>query len=108
MRPAGEPHTSYLYARQGQKDALIEIVHRELGHVAVAMDAQEALQAGLFGPAPFGEEVGRRLGDVIVTMRDGYSLLSRDVDDFLATFVGRHGGLTKDEMEVPFYAFRLS
>lgn len=107
MRPAGEPHTSYLYARQGQKDALIEIVNRELGHVAVALDAREALQAGLFGPAPFGEEVERRVGDVIVTMRDGYSLLSRDVDDFLATFVGRHGGLTKDEMEVPFYAFRF-
>lgn len=108
MRPAGEPHTSYLYARQGRKDALMEIVRRELGHAAVALDAQEALQAGLFGPAPFGEEVERRVGDIIVTMRDGYSLLSRAGDDFLATFVGRHGGLTRDEMEVPFYLLRFS
>jgi hypothetical protein len=107
MRPAGEPHAAYLYARQGQKEALMEVINRELGHAAVALDAQHALQTGLFGPGPFGEEVERRVGDVIVTMRDGYSLLSRDGDDYLATFVGRHGGLTKDEMEVPFYALRL-
>lgn len=108
MRPAGEPHTAYLYARQGKKEALIDAVNRDLGYAAIALDAQVALEKGLLGPAPANTDVGQRLGDVIVTMRDGYSLLSRDEDDFLATFVGRHGGLTPDEMHVPFYAFSLS
>lgn len=108
MRPAGEPHTAYLYARQGKREALIDAVNRDLGHAAIALDAQSALQDGLLGPVPANTDVGQRLGDVIVTMRDGYSLLSRDEDDFLATFVGRHGGLTPDEMHVPFYTFNLS
>ena len=107
MRAAGEPHTAYLYARQGKTQALIEAINRDLGHAALAFEAQQALNGGLFGPAPADGDVERRLGDVIVTMRDGYSLLSRDGDGYLARFVGRHGGLTPDEMKVPFLAFRL-
>lgn len=108
MRAAGEPHTSYLYVRHGQKQAVIDYVNQFLNYAAVAIDADEALQEGLFGPQPHSREVGQRIGDVIVTCRDGYSLLSRNGDQFVSEFVGRHGGLTKDEMEVPFFAFYLS
>ena len=108
MRAAGEPHSAYLYARQGQTQRILEYVREHLSYAATALDAQEALHAGLFGPPPFAGEVDSRIGDVIVTMRDGYSLLSREVDEFLAALVGRHGGLTPAEMEVPFCAFCLS
>lgn len=107
MRPAGEPHAAYLYAKQGRKEAIIDVVNRDLAHAAIALDAQVALEAELLGPVPEGDVVRQRLGDVVVTMRDGYSLLSRDGEAFLATFLGRHGGLTQDEMNVPYYAFRL-
>lgn len=108
MRAAGEPRTAYLYARHGQKQAILDYVEEHLSHAAVAFDAQDALKSGLFGPPPHADEASVRVGDVVVTMRDDYALVSRDTDDFLATLVGRHGGLTPAEMEVPFYAFRLS
>lgn len=107
MRPAGEPRTAYLYARNGQKQAIIDYVREHLDHAAVAVDAQEALQSGLFGPPPHADEAPVRIGDVIVTMREGYALVSKDTDEFLLTLIGRHGGLTAAEMEVPFYAFHL-
>lgn len=108
MRAAGEPRTAYLYARQGKKQAIVDYVCEHLDHAAVAVDAQEALKSGLFGPSPHAADVPVRIGDVIVTMREGYALVSRDMDEFLSTLIGRHGGLTRAEMEVPFYAFRLS
>lgn len=108
MRSAGEPHAAYLYVRDGQKQAVLDYVAQALGHTATALDAEEALQAGLFGPAPYAAEMSHRIGNVIVTMREGYSLLSRHSDQFITDFVGRHGGLTPDEMEVPFFAFCLS
>lgn len=108
MRPAGEPHASYLYVRNGQTQAAIDYLRENLNHAAVAFDAAAALQAGLFGPPPYATELERRIGDVIVTMRDGYSLLSRDGDQVIIDFVGRHGGLTAGEMEVPFFAFCLN
>lgn len=108
MRAAGEPHTSYFYVRYGQKQAVIDYVNQFLNHAAVAIDANKALQEGLFGPQPHSREVAQRVGDVIVTCRDGYSLLSRNADPYVSEFVGRHGGLTRDEMEVPFFGFYLS
>jgi hypothetical protein len=108
MRAAGEPRTAYLYARDGRKQAIIDYIREHLNHAALAIDAQEALQSGLFGPPPHADEAPVRIGDVIVTMRGDYALLSRDGDEFLSALVGRHGGLTPAEMEVPFFAFRLS
>jgi hypothetical protein len=107
MRPAGEPRTAYLYARAGQKQPIINYIEDRLSHAAVAQDALESLQSGLFGPPPHADETALRVGDVIVTMREGYSLLSRNSDRYIKQFIGRHGGLTAAEMEVPWYAFRL-
>lgn len=108
MRATGEPHTSYLYVRYGQKQAVIDYVNQTLGHAATAIDADTVMRAGLLGPPPFTPELARRIGDVIVTCRGGYSLLSRNGDEFLDKLVGRHGGLTRDEMEVPYFSFYLS
>ncbi len=107
MRPAGEPRSAYLYARTGRKQPIINYFADRLNHAAVALDAQEALQSGLFGPPPHADETSLRIGDVVVTMRDGYSLLSRKGNGYIAKMVGRHGGLTAAEMEVPWFAFRL-
>lgn len=108
MRAAGEPRTAYLYARAGEKQGIIDYIDEYLSHAAIALGSQEALALGLFGPPPYAEELAVRVGDVMVTMREGYSFLSKDGDEFLANFVGRHGGLTPAEMEVPFFVFRLS
>lgn len=108
MRAAGEPHAAYLYVRDGHKQAVIDYVEQYLGHAAIALDSQAALKSGLFGPPPYAHDVVRRIGDVILTTRNGYSLLSRQGDPIFNELVGRHGGLTPDEMEVPLYGFYFS
>lgn len=106
MPPAGEPRTAYFYARQGSKQELLAYCAERLSNEAHAADAARALEEGWFGLKPFDSQTASRLGDVVVTMRDGYALLSRDDPHFVRQMVGRHGGMSAAEMEVPWLAFR--
>lgn len=107
MQPAGDPRTAYLYARQGQQQALLDYLHTHLGHAVAALPAADALASGLFGPQPHASKTAERVGDVIAIMRDGYMLIPQSNQEFMSRFISMHGGLTADEMLVPFLGWRL-
>ena len=107
MRPTGEPRVVYLYTKHGCQEAAIEYINTKLGHAMTAVSSQEALKAGLFGPKPFAANVAERIGDVIVIMRSGYTLFSEAEREWAYKMIGRHGGLTHAEMQVPWLGFRL-
>lgn len=107
MQPGGDSRTAYLYARQGQQQALLAYLNTHLGHAMVALPAADALAAGLFGPQPHASKTAERVGDVIAIMRDGYMLIPQFNQEFMSRFISMHGGLTADEMLVPFLGWRL-
>jgi predicted AlkP superfamily pyrophosphatase or phosphodiesterase len=107
MRPAGEPRTAYLYAKHGRQADILQYIHEELSHAMVAFPAQTALETGLFGPPPHARQTIERIGDVVVTMRQGYVLLTPPEREKADKMQGRHGGMTEAEMLVPWLAFRL-
>lgn len=107
MQPGGDSRTAYLYARQGQQQALLDYLHTHLSHVMVALPATEALAAGLFGPPPHAGKTAERIGDIIAIMRDGHMLIPQFNQEFMSRFISMHGGLTADEMLVPFLGWRL-
>lgn len=107
MRPAGEPRTLYLYARQGRQEDVVYYLRERLSESTVALSAADALDAGLFGPLPHAPETARRLGDVVALMRGGHVLLDSAEAESVRKMRGRHGGLTAGEMEIPWLGFRL-
>lgn len=107
MRPAGEPRTAYFYARQGQQQAVLDYVQEQLPEIAAGMPALTALQTNLFGPFPHSPQVPNRLGDVILTMRHGHALSTLAEKEREKRFIGLHGGLTRNEMLVPWLGFQL-
>jgi predicted AlkP superfamily pyrophosphatase or phosphodiesterase len=107
MRPAGEPRTVYLYAKHGRQADIIQYVQEELSQAMVAFRAEEALSAGLFGPQPHAAQTAERVGDVVLTMREGYALLTGPERKKAEKMKGRHGGMTDAEMRVPWLGFRL-
>jgi hypothetical protein len=108
MRPAGEPRTAYLFARQGCQQAIIDYLNSHLSDALVAFSAGEALSSGLLGPMPHAPGVARRMGDVVVAMHDGYTLLSRKEAAETDRFLGLHGGMTATEMEIPWIVLPLN
>ena len=107
MRPAGEPRTAYLYARHGRQDDVLAYIRSELDQAMVVFPATAALDADLLGPQPHAPQTAERVGDLIVTMRQGYILLTAPEKARAAEWKGRHGGMTQAEMAVPWLGFRL-
>ncbi|HSH01424.1 MAG TPA: alkaline phosphatase family protein [Anaerolineae bacterium] len=107
MRAGGEPRTLYAYARQGRVDDIIAYCEAHWSEGMWAWPTEAVLAAGLLGPKPYAAEAALRLGDVVISMREGYVLLNPDEEKKAEIMMGRHGGLTAAEMEVPLLGFRL-
>ncbi len=107
MKPAGEPRTAYLYTKHGYQDSVVDYICTNLGHAMLAIPAGKALDDGLLGSKPHASVAAERIGDVIVTMREGYVLLTEQERESAKKMRGRHGGVTRDEMIVPWIGFRL-
>ena len=104
--PTGEPRLTYLHAADGNVDALRSLAESVLGDWARVCTAKEAFEAGLFGDGVASIPARDRIGDVLAAPKRDRTLVygypGERVD-----LVGRHGGLTADEMLVPLLAARL-
>ncbi|MCW5848522.1 MAG: alkaline phosphatase family protein [Anaerolineae bacterium] len=106
--PTGEARTAYLYARQGEKAAVLDYLRQTLGQQFAAWDSDAAYASGLFGPAASAAPEARsRLGDVVLVARQTYSLQVEGVHKPPAEMPGRHGALSPAEMLVPWLAAHL-
>ncbi len=101
---SGESRCAYLHTLGGPGAARRAELQALLGEGYAVLDAREALQAGLFGPGRPTPEVEARLGDHIAVARG-----QRYIDRLgrAAWMRGRHGGLTPEEMLVPWLAVRV-
>lgn len=103
LPPAGQSRAPYLYANQGEVDALGAELRRFEDRFLV-LTSQQALAAGLFGSPEHSGRIRSRVGDYIAIGRDGAQLLGAEILRDQLGRKGRHGSLTEDEMIVPLLA----
>jgi predicted AlkP superfamily pyrophosphatase or phosphodiesterase len=96
--PNGSPRDIFLHVRPERKEQALRLLTKSLDGVALVMPLDAALEAGLFGPQPVGEELRRRLGDILVLPRLGHFVWWREPGVMANTFNGHHGGLTPNEV----------
>jgi hypothetical protein len=104
MKPVGEQRFSYLFARQGKADAARRYLNERLSRAFVVIDSQRAFEAGLFGSGTSAPETTARLGDLLVVSRGDHVLYEGDASPLM---LGLHGGLSPEEMLVPYVLVRL-
>lgn len=97
----GEPRMLHLYARDGRGEAVRRRWSEAEAHRSWVLSREEAVSAGLFGPA-VAPEVLQRIGDVLVAARSGIAYYDdREPDKRPQRMIGQHGSLTDDERIVP-------
>jgi hypothetical protein len=96
--PNGSPRDVFLHVRPERRAEALELLTRELGHAALVMTVDAALKEGLFGPQPVGDELRRRLGDILVLPRPGHFVWWREPGVMENRFHGHHGGLSAEEL----------
>jgi hypothetical protein len=104
MLPTGENRLAYLYPRPGQTEAVQEFITRTWPGKFQIIPSSHALENGLFGPGEPTKEARSRIGDyLVISQGNAYLWWSKKPNHLL----GRHGGLSEDEMIVPLLALRL-
>ena len=104
ITPTGENRMSYLYLRPGSEQAVRAYLDENWAEGFTIIKREQALSAGLFGPGQQHFGLQDRIGDLIAFAHGNNYLWWAEKDDFM---LGRHGGLHREEMLVPFLAVRL-
>jgi predicted AlkP superfamily pyrophosphatase or phosphodiesterase len=102
--PTGENRFQYLFVRPGQVESVQEYYQRSWPGQFTFLDPSQAVREGLFGPGKPHAQIEDRLGDTLVLARENAYLWWASKDN---PMLGRHGGLSPEEMLVPFLMARL-
>jgi hypothetical protein len=104
LKPTGENRLAYLHIRPGNVAAVKEYIEQTWPDQFSLIDPQEAVSGGLFGGGTPHPAIYDRLGDLIVAAKGTAYWWWANKPNPL---IGRHGGLSAEEMLVPFLAARL-
>ncbi|MCP8314622.1 MAG: alkaline phosphatase family protein [archaeon] len=106
--PTGDSRAAFLYVKQGEMDGVKDYIHRNIKDKLLVLDSNEAIRDGLFGFGPYNKKIIDRVGDLIMLPYSNYSFAYRHRGaerEFIMR--GSHGGLSEDEMFVPFICKNL-
>ena len=100
--PTAEGRFPIFHVSQDRREEFQEISHERFSQSFSLLALEEAEEAGLFGPGEIGANLRTRFGDYVGVAKDeaiiGY--LNPNEPEGKIT-IGRHGGLSPDEMRVP-------
>jgi hypothetical protein len=103
LAPAGSCRDLFLHARPDRVDFVVERLGTLLEDVAVVRPVRELVDEGLFGPV--SEALGTRLANVVVLPYRGEAVYWLEPGRFEQHFRGQHGGVSREEMEIPLVSF---
>jgi predicted AlkP superfamily pyrophosphatase or phosphodiesterase len=105
MVPTGENRLPYLIPRSGSYEKVIELFKYHFNEDFIAIPSKDAITHGLFGGGKHHKMLEDRLGEwILVPQNDAYLWWWWQKENPL---LGRHGGLSPEEMLVPFFAVVL-
>ena len=104
MLPTGENRLPFLYIKPGMTDAVKEYIHAAWPDGFSLIDPKSAVEKGLFGPGEPHSDIYERIGDLIAVARGKAYWWWASKENPL---IGRHGGMSEEEMLVPFLAARM-
>jgi len=107
LAPAGSCRDMFLYIREEWLDEALRLLTEKLKDKALVLKTRELIDNGYFSQKYISEDFAGRLGNLVVLPYEGESVWWYEKDLFKIDHVGHHGGLTKQEMEVPFIAWDL-
>jgi hypothetical protein len=104
MQPTCEHRLTFFYTKPGEEQAVRDYIEQHWPGEFLLLDSQSALEAGLFGDGEIKEQAPDRVGDLIAVARGGAYFWWAPTTNHM---LGRHGGLSREEMLVPFLAVPL-
>jgi predicted AlkP superfamily pyrophosphatase or phosphodiesterase len=99
----GESRAAFIHPRPGQAGPIREFLENRFPGWFVVLDSVKALEAGLLG-LPVTDETYARAGELLVLPKGNHAIQQKSPP---VPTLGRHGGLSPEEMLVPLIGCRL-
>lgn len=103
----GEARAAMLYVHPEKRKEFEQFVRKHWKKCCTLHPASELIKKnyfGLFDPHP---ALKRRVGDYVLLAKEGYSFREHKVSKKHPFQIGNHGGLSKEELEVPLVTVRI-
>jgi len=100
--PAGSSRDFFLHLREDRFDEALAAIRGALTGVAEVRPVRDLLAAGYFGDAPPSRRFLDRVGNAVILPRPGRAVWWYEKGRFETRHRGDHGGLSPEEMEIPF------
>lgn len=104
IMPTGSPRDIFLHVKPQKLEETKEALQQSVGHKAHIVEMQEALKSGLFGYGETSNDFLERTGNLLVLPFAGETIWFEHRSGRKIRLLGQHGGLSPDEMLVPFAA----
>ncbi|NOY99765.1 MAG: alkaline phosphatase family protein [Chloroflexi bacterium] len=98
--PAGSCRDMFLYVEDGLLDDAQSFLQARLEGKAAVVKTQDLIEQGYFGPT-ISDTFLARVGNLVVLPYRYESVWWYEKDRFEQNYYGHHGGLTRQEMEIP-------
>lgn len=102
LAPAGSCRDFFLHVQPEYLHELKEILEQFLAERALVFLTSELIEQGFFGSGPPSEKFLSRVGNLVILPYKEEGIWWYEKGRFEQNFYGAHGGLTREEMEIPF------
>jgi len=99
--PTGGPRDVFLHIKESELEIVQKHLKGKLKNKADVVKTNEAIALGLFGEKEINNKFRNRLGNLIILPHENYTIW-REFQHKKFEFLGHHGGLSKEEMVIPF------
>ncbi len=106
--PTGGPRDVFLHIKPEKLEEAYSFLSKKLSKTAKVIKTKDVISKGLFGNGKPNKKFKSRAGDILILPYKGNSVWYHHLNGHKFDKLGVHGGLTKDEMLIPFAAARIS
>lgn len=101
LMPAGSPRDLFLAVHDERLDEAQAFLRARLAGRAEVHKTADLIAAGFFGPLPPAPVFLARVGNLVILPLAGEAVFWYEKDRFEQKYWGHHGGLSREEMEIP-------
>lgn len=99
--PAGSCRDMFLYIKEGMLNEAQELLSKLLEGRAEVYQTSALINQDFFGPQPLSDTFLSRVGNLVILPYKNEAVWWYHKDKFEQKYYGHHGGLTREEMEIP-------
>lgn len=100
--PWGSPRDVFLAVKTEKLNQVFEFLTKTLQNKVAVMKIEKALKEGLFGQGNLHKKFRNRVGNILILPRGNSTVWYEHFKDEKLDLLGMHGGLSPDEMLIPF------